>query len=87
MPNIKQQTKRALTNSKRGAVNKAKRSELKTAIKAVESAVVEQNHELAQERLNKANKLLDASVTSNLNHKNMVSRKKSKLTKAVNAIK
>lgn len=87
MPNIKQQAKRAVTNAKRGAINKAKRTELKSAVKAVKSAVEDNNHELATEKLNNAYKLLDASVTSNLNHKNKVDRTKSRLTKSVNAIK
>ncbi len=87
MPNTKQQAKRAITDQKRGAVNKAKRTQLKTAVKAVKNAVNENNYEAAVEKLNTANKLLDASITSNLNHKNKVNRTKSRLTKAVNAIK
>ena len=87
MPNIKQQAKRAVTNAERGAINKAKRTELKSAVQAVKSAVEDNNHELATEKLNNAYKLLDASVTSNLNHKNKVDRTKSRLTKSVNANK
>lgn len=87
MPNKKQQAKRALTDAKRGLVNKAKRTQLKSAVKAVKVAVNENNYELASTKLNQANKLLDASVTSNLNHKNKVNRTKSRLTKSVNAIK
>ena len=87
MANTKTQTKRVGTDQKRMLRNKSSKSELKSAIKAVELAVNENDAQLAQEKLVKAVSLLDASISKNLHHKNYVARQKSRLTKAVNAIK
>lgn len=87
MANTKTQTKRVGTDQKRMLRNKSSKSELKSAIKAVELAVSENDAQLAQEKLVKAVSLLDDSISKNLHHKNYVARQKSRLTKAVNAIK
>lgn len=83
MPNIKNQEKRVITNAKRTERNVAQRSELKTAIKAVRNATTKAE---ATDALNKAYKLLDKSVTSNIHHRNFANREKSRLTKVVNAL-
>ena len=84
MPNIKNQEKRVITNAKRALRNKSEKSELKTALKAVEVAVAEGQKELALEKLSVAYKLLDKAVTSHIRHKNYASRQKSRLSKLVN---
>lgn len=87
VPNIKNQAKRVVTNSKRQTRNKANKSELKSALKAVENAVLQEDKALAVEKLQQAYSLLDLSVAKNLHHKNYVARQKSRLTKAVNNLK
>lgn len=86
MPNIKSQKKRSLTNVKRNAAVKSKKSEIKTGIKKVLAAVAANDKESAVSALNAANKLLDASITGHIHNKNYVARQKSRLAKAVNSI-
>lgn len=86
MPNIKNQEKRVLTNAKRTERNKSNKSSLKTAIKAVEKAVAENDKEKATTLLQNAYSALDLSVAKNLHHRNYAARQKSRLTKAVNSL-
>ncbi len=86
MPNIKNQEKRVITNAKRAERNKAYKSSVKSAIKAVLNAVEQEDREAAQSALTKAYSLLDLSVAKNLHHKNYVARQKSRLSKAVNSL-
>ena len=86
MPQIKSQVKRVRTNNKKTLVVKAAKSELKTAIKAVLSAAESNDKAAATAALNNANKLLDASVTSHIHHRNYAARQKSRLAKVVNSI-
>lgn len=87
MPNIKNQEKRVLTNAKRNDRNRANKSELKSALKAVKDAVLAEDKDLASKALVNAYSLLDLSVARNLNHKNYAARQKSRLTKLVNNLK
>lgn len=87
MPNIKSQKKRAVTNLKENARNKAKKSALKTAIKDVFAAVEAKDLEAATKALNVANEKLDKAVIDGLHHKNYASRQKSRLAQLVNTIK
>lgn len=86
MPNIKNQEKRVITNAKRTERNKAQKSALKTALKAVTTAVEANDKVAALNALNKANSLLDKSVTSNIHHKNFASREKARLAKSINKL-
>ena len=75
MANIKSQKKRILTAEKARQRNKAVRSELKTAIKAVRTAV-------------EAGQLEDAQVASKgIVHKNQAAQRKSGVQKLVNTLK
>jgi len=87
MANIKSQKKRALTNLKKNAVNTARRTELKTSIKAVLAAVEAKDLDAATKAFDKANSLLDKALTSNIKHANYVARQKARLQTAVNSIK
>lgn len=87
MANIKSQKKRALTNAKANLKNAAEKSQLKTAIKKVNAAVLANDSDAAKKAFNEANALLDKAATSHLKHKNYVARQKSKLAKAVANIK
>ena len=86
MPNIKSAIKRVKQNDKRRALNASQKSALRTSIKAVESAVANSDATNAQTALLLAAKKLDKAAGKGLIHKNAAARKKSRLTKAVNAI-
>jgi len=85
--NIKSQKKRILTAEKARQRNKAVRSELKTAIKAVRTAVEAGQLEDAQVAANKASRLLDKAASKGIVHKNQAAQRKSGVQKLVNALK
>ena len=86
MANIKSQKKRALTNKKRQARNLGEKTEVKSAIKNVLTAVASKDAEAAKVAYDKANSVLDKAVSSGIKKKNYASRQKSRLAKAVNSI-
>ena len=83
MANIKSQKKRALTNAKANLKNAAEKSQLRTAMKKVNAAVLAKDKDAATKAFNEANSLLDKAACSHLKHKNYVARQKAKLAKAV----
>ena len=87
MANIKSQKKRILTAEKARQRNKAVRSELKTAIKAVRAAVEAGQLEDAQVAANKASRLLDKAASKGIVHKNQAAQRKSGVQKLVNTLK
>ena len=87
MANIKSQKKRILTAEKARQRNKAVRSELKTAIKAVRTAVEAGQLEDAQVAANKASRLLDKAASKGIVHKNQAAQRKSSVQKLVNTLK
>lgn len=87
MANIKSQKKRILTAEKARQRNKAVRSELKTAIKAVRTAVEADQLEDAQVAANKASRLLDKAASKGIVHKNQAAQRKSGVQKLVNTLK
>lgn len=86
MANIKGQVKRILTNEKRRVRNSSFRSELKSAVKALETFVENNDKDNAIIALAFANKMLDKSISKGINHKNYVARQKSQLSRLVNSI-
>ncbi len=86
MANIKQQIKRIKTNEKRRQRNASFKSSMKTAIKAVETAVQAKDKENAVVALAFANKKLDKALAKGVVHANFVARNKSKLAIAVNTL-
>ena len=87
MANIKSQKKRILTAEKARQRNKAVRSELKTAIKAVRTAVEAGQLEDGQVGANKASRLLDKAASKGIVHKNQAAQRKSGVQKLVNTLK
>lgn len=87
MANIKSQKKRILTAEKARQRNKAVRSKLKTAIKAVRTAVEAGQLEDAQVAANKASRLLDKAASKGIVHKNQAAQRKSGVQKLVNTLK
>ena len=86
MANIKSQKKRAVTNLKAQARNLGQKTEVKSAIKSVLTAVEAKDADAAKVAYNNANSVLDKAVSSGIKKKNYASRQKSRLAKAVHSI-
>jgi small subunit ribosomal protein S20 len=86
MANIKSAMKRAKTNEVRRMRNKGIKTNLKTCMKSFDLAIKEGNVELAQENYRLAAKKLDQASMKGIIHVNSAARKKSSMTKRLNAI-
>ncbi|CAI3798460.1 30S ribosomal protein S20 [Pseudarthrobacter sp. O4] len=86
MANIKSQKKRILTNEKARLRNNAVKSELKTAIRAVNTAVESTDKDAAAAALVAAGRKLDKAVSKGVLHKNNAANRKSAISKKVNAL-
>ncbi len=86
MANIKSQKKRILTNEKARLRNNAVKSELKTAIRAVNTAVESTDKDAAAAALLTASRKLDKAVSKGVVHKNNAANRKSAISKKVNAL-
>ncbi|MCU1565082.1 MAG: ribosomal protein [Pseudarthrobacter sp.] len=86
MANIKSQKKRILTNEKARLRNNAVKSELKTAIRAVNTAVESSDKDAAAVALVAASRKLDKAVSKGVLHKNNAANRKSAISKKVNAL-
>ena len=84
MPNIKSAKKRVKTNITKAAANKARKSNLKTVIKAA-NAACESGAANKQEAIKVAIKKVDQACAKGLMHKNAAARKKSQLAKKLNS--
>ena len=86
MANIKSQIKRIGTNKKAQERNKAIKSELKTAIRAVKVSVAAADKEKAVAALSLAGKKLDKAASKGVIHKNQAANRKSAIAKSVAAL-
>ena len=86
MANTPQSKKRARQNERRYAVNKARRSRIRTYLRQVEEAIAGGNQEAATEALRKAQPELMRGVSKGVMHKNTASRKLSRLSARVKAL-
>ena len=84
MANIKSQKKRIKTAEKARMRNKAARSELKTAVKAVRAAVEAGDAADAQAKAQKACRLFDKAASKGVIHKNQAANRKSGVMALVN---
>jgi small subunit ribosomal protein S20 len=84
--NIKSQIKRVKTNAARTERNRAAKSELRTWIRKVRTAVDAGDAEAAKAALVTASTKLDKAVTKGVLHANQAANKKSRLAKRVNAL-
>ena len=66
--------------------NKAYKTRLKNVVKTVENAIREQDQEAAEKALQEAIPVIDSIASKGVIHKNKAARKKSRLSKKVNAI-
>ncbi len=86
MANTPQSKKRARQNETRFAVNKARRSRIRTFLRKVEEAIASGDKEAATTALRAAQPELMRGVTKGVFHKNTASRKVSRLAARVKAI-
>ncbi|WP_432482313.1 30S ribosomal protein S20 [Kineococcus esterisolvens] len=82
MANIKSQKKRILTAEKARLRNKAVKSELRTAVRAVREAAAAGDTEKAQAALKHASRKLDKAASKGVIHKNQAANRKSAIAKA-----
>lgn len=86
MANIQSAKKRIKVTETKTAQNRMIKSALKTTIKKFETALESNNAEEAKVLLPKVVKALDMAAQKGVAHKNMVARKKSRLTAKLNAM-
>jgi small subunit ribosomal protein S20 len=86
MANTPQSKKRARQNERRFAVNKARRSRIRTFLRKVEEAIASGDKDAAQTALRAAQPELMRGVSKGVFHKNTASRKVSRLASRVKAI-
>jgi small subunit ribosomal protein S20 len=86
MANTEQSKKRARQSEARYAVNKARRSRIRTFLRKVEEAIASGNGEAAVAALKAAQPELSRGVTKGVLHKNTVARKMSRLASRVKAV-
>ncbi|MCY7377462.1 MAG: 30S ribosomal protein S20 [Pyrinomonadaceae bacterium] len=80
MPNHKSAEKRVRQNETRRAVNRSNKSNLRTQIKKLRSALTASDKNLSQELLNPTVSSIDKAVNKGILHKNTAARYKSRLT-------
>jgi small subunit ribosomal protein S20 len=86
LANTKSAEKRAHQATKRRARNMAQRSEVRSAIKSVVTAVEAGGKEVAAAALKKATPVIDAMARKGLIHKNKAARHKSRLNAQIKAL-
>lgn len=86
MPNIKSAKKRVRLNSDARSLNAAFKSDMRTAVKRVEKLVSSNDTNNAKDALQTAVKKIDKAVQRGALHKNTGNRKKSRLSKKVDAL-
>lgn len=86
MANIKSQKKRILTAEKARMRNRAVKSELKTAVRAVRAAVEAKNGVEAYVAAQKACRLFDKAVSKGVIHKNQAANRKSGVMALANTV-
>ncbi|SLN63287.1 30S ribosomal protein S20 [Roseisalinus antarcticus] len=86
MANSPQAKKRARQNERRNAVNKARRSRIRTELRKVEEAIASGNQEAAAAALKAAQPELMRGVTKGVFHKNTAARKMSRLSSRVKSL-
>ena len=83
MANHKSAEKRVRQTAKRNAINRSNRSELRTKIKGLRSAIAHNDKQVSGESLGSTVSMIDKAVNKGLIHKNTAARYKSRLTKHV----
>jgi small subunit ribosomal protein S20 len=79
--------KRVRQNIKRRAINRARKSQIKTQIKRFETALASGDAKAASEQYKLIVKKLDKAAATSTMHKKTAARRKSRLAKRLNALK
>jgi small subunit ribosomal protein S20 len=79
--------KRNRQNEKKRKINRARKSQVKTQIKHLETAIQSGDLETAAEQYKLVTKKLDKVASTSTMHKKTAARKKSRLAKRLNALK
>ena len=87
MADHKSSKKRIIRNNKRNEINTNRISRIRTFIKKVESLIIGENKDKAQEAFKTAMPELQRGVSKGLIHKNTASRKLSRLSKKIKNLK
>jgi small subunit ribosomal protein S20 len=87
MPSHRSAEKRVRNTAKRTAINKARRSQIRTAIRAVEEALAAGDGKAAAAALKTAEPQIMRGVNKGVIHKNTGSRKVSRLNARLRALK
>ena len=86
MANTAQSKKRARQNERRFAINKARRSRVRTHLRRVEEVIASGDKDVATHARRAVQPELMRGVTKGIFHKNTVARKMSRLSARVKAI-
>ncbi len=86
MASHKSAEKRIRQTAKRTAINRARKSRVRTFIKRVELAIAAGDQEAARSALRVAQPELHRAITKRVLHKNTVARKLSRLATRINAL-
>lgn len=86
MANIKSAIKRIRQSEKRRVRNAAVRSTVRTSVKGTRAAIESGQADQARATLLRTIQVLDKAVTKGVIHKNTAARKKSRLTRQLNAL-
>ena len=79
--------KRVRQNANRNVINRGRKSQVKTQIKRLETALSDGDVKAAEEHYKLAAQKLDKTASTSTMHKKTAARKKSRLAKKVNALK
>ena len=79
--------KRVKQNAKRKAINRARKSQVKTQIKHFEAVLSSGDAEAASEQYRLVVRKLDKTAATSTMHKKTAARKKSRLAKRLNSLK
>jgi small subunit ribosomal protein S20 len=86
MANHKSAIKKMRQDAVRRMRNKAYKTQVKTAVKHVETAIEQQDRETAERKLKEAISTIDHVASKGVIHKNKAARKKSRLMKKMKAL-
>jgi len=86
LPNIKSAKKRVKVEARNNLRNRKVKSEIKTIVKKFDAAIAEKNADAASEIYREVSGVFDKAVLKGIIHKNMAARRKSSLSKKLNAI-
>ena len=86
MANTKSAKKAARQTVRRTAINKARRSRMRSAVRKVEEAIASGNKEAAQAALKEAEPIIVRTAQKGMTHRKTASRKVSRLSKRIVAL-